>query len=123
MIPRESSADYGLLVRRAQEARAESRRQLERATRLGTEARHDQGHLLTNLTARLDWRREIPPGSAQRLARLSAAVGRDASIEQAKLMLRDRYQITGSQAFELLRQISQTSNRKVRDVARDLLAG
>jgi len=123
MIPRETSADYGLLVHRAREARAESRRQMERATRLSDDARCDQGHMLTNLTTRLDWRRDVPPGSAQRLAILSAAVGRDASIEQAKLMLRARYQITGSQAFELLRHISQTSNRKVRDVAKDMLTG
>jgi AmiR/NasT family two-component response regulator len=123
MIPQETSADYGPLVHRAQEARAESQRQVERATRLGDEARLDQGHMLTELTTRLDWRCDVPPGSAQRLARLSAAVGRDASIEQAKLMLRDRYQITGNQAFDLLRHISQSSNRKVRDVARDMLAG
>ena len=123
MIPHEASGDYGLLVHRAQKARAESRRQMDRAAQLGDEARCDQGHMLTNLTARLDRRRDVSPGSVERLAKLSAAVGRDASIEQAKLMLRDRYQITGTQAFELLRHISETSNRKVRDVARGILTG
>jgi hypothetical protein len=96
---------------------------MERATRLGDEARGDQGLMLTELTSRLDWRRDVPPVSVQRLARLSAVVGRDPAIEQAKLLLRERYQITGTQAFELLRHISQTSNRKVRDVAKDMLAG
>jgi AmiR/NasT family two-component response regulator len=64
----------------------------------------------------------VSPQRADRLERLSLLVGRDPKIEEAKLVLRDRYDITGAQAFELLRHISQTKNRKLRDVARDVLA-
>ena len=121
MIPEDRTPDYALVVHRAQQARAEARRQQDWSGRLAEETRLDQGHMLTGLTGRLDWRRDIPPASAERLARLSALVGRDASIEQAKLVLRARYQITGAQAFELLRHMSQTQNRKLSDVARHLL--
>ena len=56
------------------------------------------------------------------IARLSRRVGRDPAIEQAKAAVADRYGITRGQAFELLRHISQYANRKLRDLAHDVLA-
>ena len=57
-----------------------------------------------------------------RVARLAAIVGRDPAIEQAKAAVADRYGITRGQAFELLRHMSQNANRKLRDLAHDVLA-
>lgn len=57
-----------------------------------------------------------------RVARLSGIVGRDPAIEQAKAAVADRYGITRGQAFELLRHMSQNANRKLRDLAHDVLA-
>jgi AmiR/NasT family two-component response regulator len=58
-----------------------------------------------------------------RLDRLSARIGRSPEIEQAKGLLADRYGITRGEAFAILRSISSHSNRKLRDVARELLDG
>jgi AmiR/NasT family two-component response regulator len=58
-----------------------------------------------------------------RLDRLSAQIGRSAEIEQAKGLLAGRYGITRGEAFAILRSISSHSNRKLRDVAAELVAG
>jgi hypothetical protein len=56
------------------------------------------------------------------VARLSGIVGRDPAIERAKAAVADRYGISRGQAFELLRHMSQHANRKLRDLAHDVLA-
>ena len=45
----------------------------------------------------------------------------DSSFEQVKAVIAGRYGITRGEAFELLRHMSQTSNRKLRDVAHAVL--
>jgi GAF domain-containing protein len=61
-------------------------------------------------------------GSVSRLAgQLQAALESRALIEQAKGIVMVRERCSPDQAFELLRQASQTSNRKLRDVAAALV--
>jgi GAF domain-containing protein len=52
---------------------------------------------------------------------MAKAMESRAEIEQAKGMLMSAYRITADAAFDLLRQRSQTTNRKLRDVALDVL--
>ena len=60
--------------------------------------------------------------SAERLAAgLATAMRSRATIEQAKGIIMAERNVTAEQAFDLLRQASQTENRKLRDVARELV--
>ena len=52
---------------------------------------------------------------------LAAAMESRAVIEQAKGVLMSTHRIDADVAFEVLREISQTSNRKLRDVAADVV--
>ena len=52
---------------------------------------------------------------------LQGALGRRALIEQAKGILMERYGIDGDKAFELLRDQSQRSGRKLADIAAALV--
>jgi GAF domain-containing protein len=62
-------------------------------------------------------------GSARRLAtQLQEALESRALIEQAKGILMARERCSADQAFALLRQVSQTSKRKLRDVAAAIVA-
>jgi GAF domain-containing protein len=54
---------------------------------------------------------------------LKAALAHGALIEQAKGTLMEREHLDAAAAFERLRTAARSSNRKVADVARDLLAG
>jgi GAF domain-containing protein len=54
---------------------------------------------------------------------LKAALAHGALIEQAKGTLMEREHLDAATAFERLRSAARSSNRKVADVARDLLAG
>ena len=57
-----------------------------------------------------------------RLSRnLATAMESRAVIEQAKGVLMSTHRIDADVAFEVLREISQTSNRKLRDVAADVV--
>ncbi|HYX86616.1 MAG TPA: ANTAR domain-containing protein [Gaiellales bacterium] len=58
-----------------------------------------------------------------RLTRLSGRVGRSPVIEEAKGLIADRYGITRGAAFDVLRHQSSHSNRKLRDVAGEVVAG
>jgi transcriptional regulator with GAF, ATPase, and Fis domain len=53
---------------------------------------------------------------------LQLALESRAVIDQAKGVLVERYKLTPDQAFQLLAHVSMTSNRKVRDVAEQLVA-
>jgi GAF domain-containing protein len=57
----------------------------------------------------------------ERSENLQAALGSREIIGQAQGILMEREKITGEQAFHLLRQSSQHLNRKLRDVAQDLI--
>jgi GAF domain-containing protein len=60
--------------------------------------------------------------SARRMAvNPQSALDSRALIDQAKGVLMERYKLTPDQAFQLLSQASMTANRKVRDVADDLV--
>ena len=50
-----------------------------------------------------------------------AKVGRDPEIERAKTAICQCYGVSRGDAFRLLRQTSQDRNRKLRDVARDVV--
>ena len=54
---------------------------------------------------------------------LKAALAHGALIEQAKGTLMEREHLDAATAFERLRTAARSSNRKLADVARDLLAG
>jgi len=60
--------------------------------------------------------------SARDLAdNLQRALVSRATIDLAKGILMERHKLTADQAFQLLAQVSMNSNRKVRDVAEDLV--
>jgi transcriptional regulator with GAF, ATPase, and Fis domain len=60
--------------------------------------------------------------SARDLAEnLQTALDSRAAIDQAKGVLIERYKLTPDQAFQLLTRASMTTNRKLRDVADDLV--
>ena len=61
------------------------------------------------------------PVMTSRLERLSRNVGRSPVIEEAKTLLAEEYGITRGEAFELLTRLSSHSNRKLRDVAEQLV--
>jgi len=105
---------------RADDARTAAQRLKARSRGLRPENRAVLGLCLARTTRLLDVGLSTPRRERD-LLRLTTAVGRDPSIEQAKAMLVDRWEISRGQAFELLQQMSQTRNRKVRDIARDLL--
>ena len=52
---------------------------------------------------------------------LQTALETRAVIDQAKGILMERHKLTADQAFQLLARASMTSNRKLRDVAEDLV--
>ena len=52
---------------------------------------------------------------------LQAALESRAVIDQAKGILIERYKVTADQAFQLLARASMTTNRKLRDIADDLV--
>jgi AmiR/NasT family two-component response regulator len=79
--------------------------------------------LLTETTAVIDGQTAGHPVMVARLDRLSSRIGRSAEIEQAKGVLALRYGITRGEAFAILRSISSHSNRKLRDVAAELVDG
>ncbi len=62
-------------------------------------------------------------GDTKTLAQLEEALSSRTVIDQAIGVLVDRHQLSTDQAFALLRQQSQTSHRKLRDVATDLVTG
>ena len=60
--------------------------------------------------------------SARHMAdNLQTALESRAVIDQAKGILMERYKLTADQAFQLLARASMTTNRKVRDIAEDLV--
>jgi uncharacterized tellurite resistance protein B-like protein len=83
----------------------------------------EQRRSLLETTAALD--REVTghPVMRARLDRLALRLGRSPEIEQAKALIADRYGITRGEAFEVLRRMSSRSNRKLRDVAAEVVHG
>ena len=115
--------EHEALVQRARTARAGARDLVEHSRELCSQSIRGLGRMLIRVTADSDRRRTVDVARLHRLRRLSAHVGRDRAIEDAKLHLRGRYDITGTEAFDLLRHLSQTHNRKLADIAKQVLAG
>ena len=57
----------------------------------------------------------------RRAANLLAALGTREMIGQAQGILMERERITACQAFDILRRASQHLNRKLREIAQDLV--
>ncbi len=62
-----------------------------------------------------------PAAGARKEAQLARAVASRDMVGQAKGIPMERYKISGELAFLLLTRISQTSNRKLHDVAEELV--
>jgi GAF domain-containing protein len=61
-------------------------------------------------------------GAVAEVTQMQEAMASRAAIEQAKGLLMGQYRCDSEQAFDILRELSMRSNRKLRDVARELLA-
>lgn len=109
------------LARRAERARSRAQALVRRSAELHASNQAVCSACLMTETWIVDHVGATPRRDAY-IARLSRRVGRDPAIEQAKAAVADRYGITRGQAFELLRHISQYANRKLRDLAHDVLA-
>ncbi len=95
------------------------------ATRVETrDAERELEQQLPAAYARLDaaWRSGV--GVDQALAdlqRLTGQLGRHPAIDQAKMVLADKHDCEPSQAFRILVERSQRTNRKLRDVAMEIV--
>ena len=110
------------LLERSRSVRAESGRIGRRYTELHERVGKEWRRSLTEATAAIDEQGVEHPVMLARLDRLSRRVGRSPEIEQAKSLLADRYGISRGEAFSIMRTVSSRSNRKLRDVAADLVA-
>jgi GAF domain-containing protein len=63
----------------------------------------------------------VAMASAQEKEQLQSAIEFRDLIGQAKGILMERFKITGEQAFQVLTRVSQQSNRKLREVATELV--
>jgi uncharacterized tellurite resistance protein B-like protein len=111
------------LLERSRSVRAESARLAERYSEIQEHVGQERRRSLSETTATIDTQSSAHPVLAARLDRLSARIGRSPEIERAKALLAERYGITRGEAFAILRSISSHSNRKLRDVATELLQG
>jgi ANTAR domain-containing protein len=112
-----------LLLERSRSARAESRRLAARYSGVREHVGRERRRSLSATTAAIDVQTAGDPVMLRRLERMSARIGRTTEIEQAKALLAGRYGITRGEAFAILRSISSHSNRKLRDVATELVHG
>jgi hypothetical protein len=109
------------LLQRSRSVRAESGRIAVRYADLHARIDAERRRSLLEATAAADNGIRGHPVMLARLDRLSERVGRSPEIEQAKGILAERYGISRGEAFAILRSISSHSNRKLRDVAADLV--
>jgi AmiR/NasT family two-component response regulator len=113
----------GALLDRSRSVRAESARLMARYAEIREHIGQERRRALTQTTAVIDTETVGHPVMVARVDRLSAQIGRSADIERAKALLARRYGITRGEAFAILRSISSHSNRKLRDVAVELVDG
>lgn len=109
------------LLERSRSVRAESSRLAARYSQIRDNIGQERRRSLTQTTAVIDGETAGHPLMVARLNRLSARIGRSPEIEEAKSMLAARYGITRGEAFAILRSVSSHSNRKLRDVASELV--
>ena len=110
------------LLERSRSVRAESARIGARFTAVCEHIQSEKRRSLAGTTAEIDREGPAHPVMLARIDRLSERIGRSPEIEQAKSLLAARYGITRGEAFSILRTVSSRSNRKLRDVAADLVA-
>jgi hypothetical protein len=113
--------DAAALKKRAQGARDRAEKLVGVSTALVPVHRRTLSACLVTRTAVIDRGCSVTADRNRDLTKLSNLVGRDIAIEQAKGDIAERYGITRGEAFELLRHMSQTGNRKLRDVAHAVL--
>ena len=111
------------LLERSRSVRGQSSRLAARYSEIHDTIGQERRRALTETTAVVDNETAGHPVMVARLDRLSSRIGRSAEIEQAKALLAGRYGITRGEAFAILRSISSHSNRKLRDVASELIDG
>jgi hypothetical protein len=111
------------LLERSSSVRAESSRLALRYSEVRERVGQERRRSLSETTAVIDCQTAGHPVMVARLDRLSSRIGRSAEIEQAKTLLAGRYGITRGEAFAILRSISSHSNRKLREVASELIDG
>ena len=111
------------LLERSRSVRAESGRIAARYSEIREHIGLERRRSLTRTTEAIDREVVAHPVMLARLDRLSVQVGRSLEIEEAKSLLAERYGISRGEAFSILRTVSSRSNRKLRDVAADVLAG
>jgi ANTAR domain len=109
------------LLERSRSVRAESSRLAARYSEIRDTIGRERGSSLTPTTAAIDGQTAGHPLMVARLNRLSTRIGRTPEIEEAKTMLAGRYGITRGEAFAILRSVSSHTNRKLRDVATELV--
>jgi hypothetical protein len=80
-----------------------------------------RGVLLAALTARILTTARTRQDDERRAANLHAALATREMIGQAQGILMERERITPDQAFDILRRASQHLNRKLREIAQDLI--
>ncbi len=80
-----------------------------------------RGVLLAALTARILTMARTRQDDERRAANLHAALATREMIGQAQGILMERERITADQAFDILRRASQHLNRKLREIAQDLI--
>ena len=116
-----SVEEQSVLLERAESARERAQALVSARADLLVRHRRTMSACLITRTAVIDAGCGVSEQRTRDLKRLSELVGRDPSIEAAKAVIADRYGVTRGEAFELLRHMSQTGNRKLRDVARSVL--
>lgn len=80
-----------------------------------TPADHDEGHVLASQAA-------IALSTREHLDDLKVAVSRRTTIGQAQGILMERYHLDPDQAFAVLTRLSRNGNRKLYDVAGDIVS-
>jgi hypothetical protein len=108
------------VVKRAQRARHRAIALQDRVGCASTAYRQLMAACLVTRTSILD-SGHVSTKRERAVRQLAGLVGRDTAIEDAKAIVASRYGITRGEAFELLRHMSQRSNRKLRDVAHDVI--
>jgi len=113
--------EQSVLLGRAEAARTRAQGLVALSTDLLARHKRTLSACLVVRTAVLDAGNPATERRSRDLTRLATLVGRDTAIEDAKASIAERYGVTRGEAFELLRHMSQTGNRKLRDVARGVL--
>ena len=109
------------VIGRSRDVRAASELLAQDVARLRDRFVENQRTAFETTTAVVDRTVRPHPVMTARIERLSERMGRSLAIEEAKGRLAEQYGITRGDAFQVLVTLSEHSNRKVREVAEQLL--